>query len=101
MREEVRDTRKMGRWFTNNREHRKKEECSTWNNRTWKKRKKVPHGTIKEARKNHLGGGGFGVMNYNKNGEISENPHGRIDVLTLDYQLILLYMIYYDLFNDK
>ena len=40
-------------------------------------------------------------MNYNKNGEISENPHGRIDVLTLDYQLNLLYMIYYDLFNDK
>ena len=65
----------------------KEEESSTWNKQ--------------EARKNHLGGGGFGVMNYNKNGENSENPHGRIDVLTLDYQLILLYMIYYDLFNDK
>ena len=54
-----------GIWFTNNREHRKKgrmfhmeqqnmekeEESSTWNNQ--------------KARKNHLGGGGFGVMNYN------------------------------------
>ena len=56
---------------------------------------------MKGTKKPPRGGGGFGVMNYNKNGEISENPHGRIDVLTLDYQLILLYMIYYDLFNDN
>ena len=65
----------------------KEEESSTWNKQ--------------EARKNHLEGGGFCVMNYNKNEEISENPHGRIDLLTLDYQLILLYMIHYELFNDK
>ena len=66
----------------------KEEESSTWNNK---------RGTKKTTSR----GGGFGVMNYNKNGDISENPHGRIEVLTLDYQLILLYMIYYDLFNDK
>ena len=100
MRYEVRGTRKRGdgsrttesiekgRMFHMEQQNmEKEEESSTWNNQ--------------KARKNHLGGGGFGVMNYNKNGEISENPHGRIDVLTLDYQLILLYMIYYDLFNDK
>ena len=65
----------------------KKRKSSTWNKQ--------------EARKNHPQRVAFGLMNYNENGKISENPHGRIYVLTLDYQLILLYMIHYDLFNDK
>ena len=45
--------------------------------------------------------GGFGVMNYNKNGRFRKIHMVEFNELTLDYQLILLYMIYYDLFNDN
>ena len=46
-------------------------------------------------------GGGFSVMKYNKNGRFRKIHMVEFNELTLDYQLILLYMIYYDLFNDN
>ena len=54
MREEVRGTRMTGEGLRTTHNIGKEEECSTWNKQ--------------EARKNHLEGGGFGVMKYNKNG---------------------------------
>ena len=68
MREEVRGTRMTGEGIRTTQNIGKEEECSTWNTKRWERRKKVPHGTNKRHEKTTSRGGGFGVMNYNKNG---------------------------------
>ena len=68
MREEVRGRRYKGEGSRTRQNMEKEEECSTWNTKRREMREKVPHGTNKRHEKTTSRGGGFDVMNYNKNG---------------------------------
>ena len=57
MREEVRGKRMTGDGSRTIQNMGKEGESSTWNNRTWERREKVPHGTTehgKRGRKFHM-----------------------------------------------